>query len=288
MNLLARYASLVKFSHTLFAMPFALIAYCYALWSSGTPFDVWVLVKVVLAMVFARNAAMGLNRYADRSIDALNPRTASRDIPAGRISSRHALVFVIANVLLFIGVAFWINTLAGLLSPVALAVLLGYSYTKRYTAWCHIVLGVALGIAPIGAQIAVAGTLAVFPILLSGLVISWVSGFDIIYALQDIDFDREQGLHSVPARWGVRGSLTISTLLHIFSAFSVWVAGAYYGAGSYYWAGALFFVGMLLVQHLLAMPRRLDRIGPTFGLVNGLTSTGFAALAILDLYRHFH
>lgn len=287
MTLVARYASLVKFSHTLFAMPFALVAYGYALWSTPAPFDGWLLVKVLLAMVFARNAAMGLNRYADRRIDALNPRTAAREIPAGVIPARHALWFVWGNAALFVGVAFLINTLAGLLSPVALGILLGYSYTKRYTAWCHIVLGTALAIAPVGAHIAVTGTVAVFPLVLAGLVVTWVAGFDILYALQDIEFDRRHGLHSIPARWGVRRSIGISIALHICSAFSVWVVGAAYGGGMLYGVGALFFVGMLAGQHLIATPRRFDRIGPVFGLVNGLSSVGYATFTLLDLWRHF-
>ena len=288
MRTLIRYASLVKFSHTLFGLPFALLSYAYALWSTHTVFDPWVLIKVVLAMVFARNAAMGLNRYADRQWDARNPRTATREIPAGVLSARQVLVFVIVNALLFIGTAAWINSLALMLSPVALLVLLGYSYTKRYTAWCHLILGVALGIAPPGAYIAVTGQLAVFPILLSGLVISWVAGFDIIYALQDIDFDRSVGLHSIPARFGIRKSIAIRILLHLFSLWSVIVVGLSYGAGVGYWIGALFFIGMLVIQHGLTTPHRLDRIGPMFGVVNGLSSVGYALCAITDLWFHYH
>ncbi len=288
MKTIAHYASLVKFSHTLFGLPFALLSYTYALWSSHTPFDPWVLLKVVLAMVFARNAAMGLNRYADRHWDAQNPRTARREIPAGILPTRHVLGFVIVNALLFLGTAAWINILALMLAPIALAVLLGYSYTKRYTAWCHLILGIALGIAAPGAYIAVTGQLAIFPILLAGLVVSWVAGFDIIYALQDLEFDRSVGLHSIPARFGVHKSIAISLLLHLFSTWSVIIVGLFYGAGSLYWIGALFFVGMLLIQHLLATPRRLDRIGPMFGVVNGLTSVGYALCAILDLWFHYH
>ena len=288
MKTIARYASLVKFSHTLFGLPFALLSYSYALWSTHTPFDVVVLLKVLLAMVFARNAAMGLNRYADRHWDAQNPRTAQREIPAGVLPARQVLGFVIVNVLLFLGTAAWINTLALILAPIALAVLLGYSYTKRYTAWCHIVLGVALGIAAPGAYIAVTGQLAIFPILLAGLVVSWVAGFDIIYALQDLEFDRSVGLHSIPARFGVHRSIFISILLHLFSTWSVLNVGLFYDAGTFYWIGALFFVGMLLIQHLLATPRRLNRIGPMFGVVNGLTSVGYALCAILDLWFHYH
>ena len=148
---LSRYASLVRFSHTIFAMPFALVGFAYALCTTDNDFTLKLLVQILLAMVTARNTAMGFNRYADRKIDALNPRTKNREIPSGVISPRKALIFVIVNALLFVGVAWWINPLAFYLSPVALIVLIGYSYTKRFTAWCHIVLGVALGIAPVGA-----------------------------------------------------------------------------------------------------------------------------------------
>lgn len=308
MSALTKYASLVKFSHTVFAMPFALTSYFYAMWSSGTPFDAWLLVKILVAMVCARNAAMGLNRYADRDIDALNPRTAEREIPAGRVTPRNALWFVGVNVALFVAAAFWINTLAGCLAPLALFVLLGYNYTKRYTTWCHLVLGVALGLAALGAYVAVLGghglwavlgwypgdgmdVLAnspfIYPALLAGLVLTWVSGFDIIYSLQDIGFDRANGLHSIPARLGVRGGLAVSVGLHVVSMLLVWLLGRWYDAGTFYWIGASLFVLTLLIQHLLATPRRLDRIGPMFGVVNGLASICFALFAILDLWVRF-
>lgn len=282
--LLFRYASLVKFSHTIFAMPFALTAYFYALRSTGTPFDPLLLVKVLLAMVFARNTAMGFNRYADRKIDALNPRTRNREIPAGVIPARKALWFVIVNVLLFLGTAMWINPLAFYLAPVALVVLIGYSYTKRFTAWCHLVLGVALGIAPVGAYIAVTGTIGVAPVLLAGLVITWVGGFDIGYAFQDMEFDREHKLHSIPVRWGIKGGIAISILLHLISVYAVYVFGRYCGAGTVYWLGAAAFVGVLLYQHWLMLPGNLSRMGRSFGTVNGIASVCFALGAIVDFY----
>ena len=286
MNCLAtvsRYASLVKFSHTIFALPFALVGYVYALQSNGLPFEWPVLVKVLLAMVLARNTAMGFNRWADRRIDAQNPRTSGREIPSGTISARNALWFVVLNAVLFVLVAWWINPLALALSPVALLVLTGYSLTKRFTAWCHIVLGVALGIAPIGAYVAVTGQLAVFPILLCGLVITWCGGFDIVYALQDVELDRKHGLHSVPARWGVRGGIAISIALHLTSVYAVVVAGTYYDAGGLYWVGAALFVGLLTYQHMRFTPRNLSRIGLSFGTMNGLASVCYAAFAIADL-----
>ena len=268
-------------------MPFALIAYFYALWSTDTPFEWLLLVKVLLAMVFARNTAMGFNRYADRSIDAMNPRTAQRDIPAGRISARNALWFIIVNALLFAATAAWINFLAFCLSPLALTVLLGYSLTKRFTAWCHIVLGIALGIAPVGAYLAVTGQFAVLPILLTGLVITWVSGFDVIYALQDAEFDRQHALHSIPTRFGIRGAIGISILLHLITVYAIALIGSYYGAGTFYWIGAAIFVALLIFQHTIVTPRHLDRIGPTFGLLNGITSVCFATCVIIDLYLRY-
>ena len=280
---LARYASLVRFSHTIFAMPFALVGFVYALCTTDNDFTFELLIQILLAMVTARNTAMGFNRYADRKIDALNPRTKNREIPAGTISPRKALIFVVVNALLFMGIALWINPQAFYLSPVALVVLLGYSYTKRFTAWCHIVLGVALGIAPVGAYIAVTGQFAVFPILLAGLVITWCSGFDIIYALQDVEFDRQQALHSVPVRFGVRGGIAISILLHAITVYAVILAGLNYGCGTLYWIGAAVFIGLLIFQHAIVKPSDLSRIGLAFGTVNGIASLCYAAFTIADL-----
>ncbi|MDR2894420.1 MAG: putative 4-hydroxybenzoate polyprenyltransferase [Alistipes sp.] len=272
---LATYASLVRFSHTVFAMPFALMAYVYALRSTGTPFRWTVLALVLLCMVFARNAAMGFNRWADRRIDADNPRTADRDIPAGRVSPRAAVWFVVANAALFVLSAGLINRLALLLSPVALLVALGYSYTKRFTAWAHVVLGMALAIAPVGAHIAATGTVAVAPVLLATLVLTWVAGFDILYARQDADYDRSHGLHSIPARFSERGAHVISVLLHALTLYCVVVFGMFTSRGAFYWAGAAVFVALLALQHTA---RRLP-----FDWVNGAASVAFASLAVADM-----
>ena len=210
MNAVLKYASLVKFAHTVFAMPFAMVGFVYGLRYAPLHNPRWpyiVLVQVILCMVFARNAAMGFNRWADRRIDAENPRTAGREIPAGKIPARHALWFVTVNALLFILTAATINRLAAILSPVALSVILVYSYCKRFTPLAHLVLGLSLGIAPVGAFIAVAGHVVfdghvvVEPFILALLVTTWCGGFDIIYALQDAEFDRRHGLHSIPARF---------------------------------------------------------------------------------------
>lgn len=248
-NVVSRYASLVKFSHTVFAMPFALLSYVYALVSTAVPFDWLLLVKILLCMVFARNAAMGFNRWADRDIDAKNPRTAGREIPAGKITPRAALAFVIGNCVAFVAAAAWINCLALWLSPVALAVLLGYSLTKRFTAWSHVVLGLALAIAPVGAYIAVTGSVALFPVLLAVAVLTWTAGFDILYSLQDASFDRSNGLHSVPARFSAVHSTLISILLHVFAVAAVAVLGALYRLGVWYWVGFGLFTAVLVVPH---------------------------------------
>jgi 4-hydroxybenzoate polyprenyltransferase len=195
------YLSLVKFSHTIFAMPFALLGFTLAAFPGGEPAmegnRIWVLfIAVVVCMVTARSAAMAFNRWLDRHFDAKNPRTAIREIPAGIVSPEGALRFTLFMAAAFIVTTALINPLCLALSPVALAVVLGYSYTKRFTPLCHLVLGVGLSLAPIGAYLAVTGAFAFLPILFSFAVLCWVSGFDIIYALQDVEFDRSQGLHS--------------------------------------------------------------------------------------------
>ena len=223
MNAVLKYASLVKFAHTVFAMPFAMVGFVYGLRYAPLHNPRWpyiVLVQVILCMVFARNAAMGFNRWADRRIDAENPRTAGREIPAGKIPARHALWFVAVNALLFVATAATINRLAAILSPVALSVILVYSYCKRFTPLAHLVLGLSLGIAPVGAFIAAAGHVVfdghvvVEPFILALLVTTWCGGFDIIYALQDAEFDRRHGLHSIPACFSARSALvSTSTVL---------------------------------------------------------------------------
>lgn len=283
MNLVSKYASMVKFAHTVFAMPFALIGYVYALTSTATPFDWVLLVKILFCMVFARNTAMGFNRLIDRAIDAKNPRTVSREIPSGKISVTSARWFVAVNAIGFLVAAALINKLTLMLAPVALFVVMGYSYCKRFTAWSHIVLGVALAIAPAGAYIAVTGSIGIVPVLLAGLVITWVSGFDIIYSLQDAEFDRANGLHSVPARFSTRGAIIISIILHLVSVYAVWVIGIFYGGGKLYWTGTALFCLVLVYQHIMARPSNLDRIGATFTLVNGVASICYAAFFVADL-----
>lgn len=281
MGQLKDYFSLVKFAHTAFALPFALIGYTLGVMAAG--FDPWILAAVLACMVFARNAAMGFNRVIDRRFDMRNPRTAGREIPAGKISVRAGKWFVILNSAAFIAVAATFNWLTLALSPVVLIVVLGYSYTKRFTALCHMVLGLGLAIAPSAAYIAVTGTLTITPVCISVLVLTWVSGFDIIYALQDAGFDREERLHSVPAALGVRGALWVSVLLHVVTVAMVIVVGSLFGNGWLYWTGAAVFLGLLVYQHLIVRPADLSRIGAMFGLTNGLASIAYATFVILYL-----
>lgn len=282
LNTLKRYASLVKFSHTVFAMPFALAGYFYGVQQTG--FNGGLLLKILLCMVFARNAAMGFNRYADRDIDATNPRTAKREIPGGVISPKNALWFVIINGILFMATAASINTLCLILSPVALAVILGYSLTKRFTSYAHLFLGLALAIAPSAAYIAVTGTLVLPMILLSLLVFCWSAGFDIIYSLQDLEFDRKNGLNSIPARLGAKGALTFSAILHsVTFILTVYLNTAWQG-GIYAFMGGLLFTLLLIYQHLIVSPTRLDRINLAFGTTNGVASIVYATGIILGFY----
>lgn len=286
MNKISKYGRLVKFSHTIFAMPFALMSFTYAVRTmpDDASLNVWVLlVQVVLCMVFARNVAMGFNRWADRDIDAKNPRTAQREIPAGEISPRAAITFVAINAVAFVLTALTINSLTAWLSPVALAVVMFYSYCKRFTSLAHLVLGLSLSIAPVGAYIAVRGEFALVPCILALVVLTWCGGFDIIYALQDCAFDREQGLHSIPARFSARTSLAISIALHAVSVASLVWFMTEVGANWLMWCGAAVFAAILVLEHILVTPTRQRNIGIAFGTLNGLASLSLAGLFIVGI-----
>ena len=277
-----KYLSLVTFSHTIFAMPFAIIGFFLAVTTTGYRFD-WVkLALMILCMVFARNSAMAFNRYLDREVDAINPRTKQRDIPSGRISPASALTFTIINCLLLVITTWFINRLCFYLSPVALLVVLGYSATKRFTPLCHLVLGLGLSLAPIGAYLAVTGSFNIVPLFFSFAVLCWVSGFDIIYALQDEDFDREQKLHSIPAYMGKVRALQLSTLLHVLSATFVILPVFFIHAGVLYYVGIVFFCAMLIYQHLLVKPNDLSKVNFAFMTTNGIASVVFAVFFLLD------
>lgn len=277
------YLSLVRFSHTVFAMPFALAGYFIGTTQPGYGFSLRTFLLVLACMVFARSAAMAFNRWADFRFDALNPRTAVREIPSGKISRRQALIFVIASSLLFILAAGFLNRLTLILSPVALLVVLGYSYTKRFTPLCHVVLGLGLSLAPTGAYIAVTGSFALLPLIYSFIVLTWVSGFDIIYSLQDDQFDRETGLYSIPAVMSRGKALEVSTALHAVSVALVVAAGIVGDTGWIYWSGAAIFIGMLVYQHLIVKVDDLSRVNLAFGTTNGIAGVIFGVAVVLDL-----
>ncbi|WP_461788026.1 UbiA-like polyprenyltransferase [Pedobacter sp.] len=279
-----KFFSLVLFAHSIFAMPFALIGFFLGVTNTDQPFNWYLLLAVVLCMVFARNAAMAFNRYLDRDIDAKNPRTVTRDIPAGRVSANEALTFVIINCLLFVTTTYFINQLCFYLSPIAIFVVLFYSYTKRFTALCHLVLGLGLGLAPIGAYIAVTGQFAIIPVLYSFAVLFWVSGFDIIYALQDEEFDRLEKLHSIPQALGRKNALNLSSLLHVCSAVCV-IAPLYFSPFSWpYYIGVIFFCSMLIYQHRLVKPNDISKVDRAFATTNGYASVVFAICFLVDVF----
>ncbi len=290
MSTVKNYLSLVKFSHTIFAMPFALIGFVFgiaALKNNNINLQTNEMVirfcLVLVCMITARSAAMGFNRYLDRYFDQLNPRTAIREIPAGIIKAEKALGFVIANALIFIIATYFINPICFYLSPVALFVILFYSYTKRFTYLCHLVLGVGLSLAPIGAYLAVTGVFNIVPLLFSFAVVFWVSGFDVIYALQDIEFDQSQQLYSIPSYWGLSKALNIARGLHVISA--CFIIAAYFIGDFHliYLAGAMVFVGMLIYQHSIVKPNDLSKVNIAFMTANGIASIVFSIFVITGI-----
>jgi 4-hydroxybenzoate polyprenyltransferase len=301
MTSIKNYLSLVKFSHTIFALPFAIIGFFLSITKSPFPsgysnsniFQALnlplkeLMIKfglVLICMVTARSAAMAFNRYLDRQWDAKNPRTAIREIPKGVISPTNALIFTLFNCLVFMVATWFINSICFALSPVALAIVLGYSYTKRFTSLCHVILGIGLALAPIGAYLAVTGVFHWLPVLFSFAVLFWVSGFDIIYSLQDEDFDKAENLFSIPTALGKKNALHVSELLHVLSGLCV-IAAGYYGAfGFLYWIGAAMFSGMLLYQHSIVNPNDLRRVNIAFMTANGIASIVFAIFVLADLF----
>jgi 4-hydroxybenzoate polyprenyltransferase len=278
------YFSLVKFSHTVFAMPFALIGFSLAVSKDEYYFSFRLLMLIILCMIFARNAAMGFNRLADRSFDALNPRTKNREIPSGIIGTRAATTFIIINAVLFIVTTAFINRLTLFLSPVALLVILGYSLTKRVTSLCHFMLGLGLSLAPIGAYISVTGIFNITPLLYSFIVLTWVSGFDIIYALQDDEFDKSNHLYSLPSATGRKKALSISIIVHIITFLLVIAAGFTGNGGFFFWAGATIFTSLLIYQHRIVKHDDLSKVTLAFGATNGIASILFAIFIIIDLF----
>jgi 4-hydroxybenzoate polyprenyltransferase len=276
---LRHYLSLVKFSHTVFALPFALVGFAMGLDAEGQSFH-WSTALLVLAcMVLARTAAMAFNRWADRHLDALNERTRQREIPSGIISAENSLRLVIISSLLFVICTAFINSLCFYLSPLALAVILGYSYTKRFTSLSHFILGLGLSFAPLGAFMAVTARLEWMPVVMALAVLCWVSGFDILYAMQDIDFDRRQQLYSIPARLGIKASLKVARSLHLMSSLLLLVVYLMGHVNWLYLLAWIFFSAMLIYQHLLLRPDDLSRLNTAFFTANSLASLFFGLLA---------
>lgn len=284
MKNLINYSRLVKFEHTLFAMPFALIGFFMATRENPSMLSLKLLLLVILCMVFARNAAMGFNRFLDRKFDKLNPRTALREIPAGILNPKSVLTFVVLNASLFLLATWFINPLCFYLSPVALFVILFYSYTKRFTALCHFVLSLGLAIAPVGAYLAVTGKFDWLPVFIGLIVFFWASGFDIIYALQDEGFDKENRLKSIPSYFGKKKALTISRIIHAISAVFVVVVATCSNSGWIYWLGSVVFISLLFYQHTLVKHDDLKKVNLAFFTLNGVASVVYGTLVILDIW----
>jgi 4-hydroxybenzoate polyprenyltransferase len=271
---------MIKFSHTIFALPFALLAAFLA--AGGWP-SAATVGKILLAMVGARSAAMAHNRLVDREIDAANPRTVGRALPSGALSVGFVRMFLAASVLLFLAAAASLNRMTMLLSPVALALLFLYPYTKRFTWVSHLVLGLCLALAPAGAWIAVRGRLDLLPALLGLAVLLWTAGFDVLYALQDEEHDRRLGLHSIPARWGTRAALAVSALFHAAMAALLLLVWKLSGEGWLFGAGVLAALAILVYQHAIVGPNDLSRLDAAFFASNGFVSVTFALFGILDV-----
>ena len=283
-----KYLSLVKFSHTVFALPFALMGFFLATSRPDYIFEWRPFLLVLVCMITARNAAMAFNRYIDRNIDSKNPRTSQREIPSGVVGANAAFAFVIVNVLIFIITTYFINSLCFYLSPIALAVVLGYSYSKRFTFLCHLILGIGLSIAPVGAYIAVTAEFHLIPILYGVSVLFWVAGFDIIYALQDEEFDKSLDLYSIPNLLGKKNALYVSILFHLITAGILVFAGfqvmeVYPDLGFIHWIGLGIFLALLFYQHTIVSESDLTKVNMAFFTTNGIASLVFGTAVIIDL-----
>lgn len=273
-------ARLVKFEHSIFALPFAFIGAVVA--ASGLP-DIRTVLLIILAMVSARTAAMTFNRIADQEFDSQNPRTARRELVTGVVSPVQAWILLAASCALFITAAYFINQLAFTLSFAALVIILGYSYTKRFTSMSHLALGLALSIAPVGAWIAVTGRIDLAPVILAAAVMLWTAGFDIIYSLQDSTFDRDAGLYSLPARLGDARALLVSRILHIgMAALLLWF-GLEAGLGLFYWIGVGVVVICLVWEQSLVSPTDKSRINAAFFTANGFVSIALFLFTLVDV-----
>ena len=275
------FIKMIKLEHSLFALPFAFVGMILA--ANGLPS--WnVILWVVVAMVGARSAAMGVNRYADAEIDARNPRTASREIPAGNISKKATLFYILVSLALYFTAAFMLNRLTAVLSPIPVLIFILYAYAKRFTNFCHVILGIALGLAPICAWIAVTGSIDTAPFILGGAVILWVAGFDILYAIQDIEYDRKEGLHSIPAVFGTGGSLIIARILH-FAAICLFISlMAFTNLGYIYLAGVLLSGALMTYEHSLVSKDDLSKLNMAFFNMNAYISITIMIFTIIDIW----
>lgn len=275
---------MIKIQHSIFALPFALASVFVA--TQGRP-RVYSLILIVLAMVTARNSAMSFNRIVDRHFDKANPRTQNREIPSGKLSLEFSILFCTVNVLLFVLISLLFNNLAFILSPVVLIIILGYSFTKRFTHYTQFFIGLSLGIAPIAAWIALTGTLSIFPVLLGLAVLCWVAGFDIIYTTLDYDFDKNYGLKNMVVQWGIKRSLIISKGLHVLSVVFLILAGILGHLGLIYFAGSLVCGVLLAYEQSLVNPTDLSKVNMAFFTLNGYVSLLFLAFVLFDVRNQF-
>ena len=274
---------MIKFEHTVFALPFALISAILAARTlpGGVP-GARSIFWILMAMVGARSAAMAFNRIVDARFDARNPRTANRAIPAGLLSVGQVWLFTVAAIVLFVFAAYQLNPLCLALAPVALLVVLGYSFTKRFTSLSHLALGFGIGIAPIGAWIAITGRLELIPLMLGAVVMLWIGGFDIIYALQDVDFDREAGLFSLPKAIGKGPALLVSRVMHALMLAILAAVGIAAGLGWLYFAGVMVVAGLIAYEHSIVSPTDLSRVNVAFFTMNGWVGVALFVFVLLD------
>lgn len=275
------FVKMIKLEHSLFALPFAFVGMFLA--AQGMP-TYNVILWVIVAMVGARSVAMGINRYADAEIDARNPRTASREIPAGNISKKATILYILVFLAIYFIATLMINTLTAILSPIPILIFILYAYAKRFTNFCHIILGIALGLAPICAWIAVTGSIDYAPVILGVAVLLWVSGFDILYAIQDIDYDRQESLYSIPALFGVGGSLIIAKILHFLSICLFISLMAFTNLGYIYLAGVLISGALIVYEHSLISKDDLSKLNMAFFNMNAYISITIMIFSIIDIF----
>ncbi len=279
---IATVLEMIKVQHSLFALPWAFVSTAYAI-GPRQPVPWGKLFWILVAMVAARSAAMAFNRIADAGLDAENPRTAGRAIPAGRLTRVFAGAFTFVTAALFVVAAWRLNTLCLKLAPLALAVTLGYSYTKRFTALCHWFLGLSLAIAPVGAWLGIRGTWDPLPLLLAGAVMFWIAGADILYACEDLGFDRRKGLRSVPVALGLRGAMAVARLSHAVTVGALLAAGLVAGLGPFYFAAAAAIALLLAYEHAIVKPADLRRVNRAFFHVNAVAGGVILAGGLLDV-----